>query len=198
MKFIYAVFALSAVVSSVSATPTLFNRYIKRDVPSDLIPQFGVTAGLNPSGTGDCDGVDGPTGQPIKIPCDCPPPREQFIADLNANVAAGHCINNTEVTVPPFPTDNSTASQLTIFHICTITLQNLVGQGKGCPQSSTTWSAQAAAVQAKANSAPPSSAPPPSSAAPPSPAAPSSSAVSSSSSADTSDPICSAASPPSS
>jgi len=156
MKFICAVFALFAVVSSVSAIPALFN--MKRDVPVDLIPQFGITPGLNPSGSGSCDGIDGPSGQPILIPCDCPPSREQFIADLNANVAAGHCINNTEVAVPPFPTDNSTASQLTIFHICTITLQNLVGPGKGCPQSSTTWSAQAAAVQAEPTSAPSSSA----------------------------------------
>jgi len=161
MQFIFAIFALSAVVSSVSAIPALSNRYMKRDVPSDLIPQFGITAGVNPSGTGNCDGINGANGKPILIPCQCPPPREQFIAALNANVAAGHCINNPGVAVPPFPTDNSTTSQLTIFHICTVTLQNLVGPGKGCPQSSTTWSAQAAAVQAEANSAPSSSAGPP-------------------------------------
>lgn len=80
MKFIYAVFAIFAVVWSVSATPAPHNRYMKRNVPENLIPQFGVTAGVNPAGTADCDGIDGPNGQPIKIPCDCPPPREQFIA----------------------------------------------------------------------------------------------------------------------
>lgn len=32
------------------------------------------------TGTGDCDGaVKGATGQPIKVPCDCPPDRATFI-----------------------------------------------------------------------------------------------------------------------
>ena len=45
-----------------------------------LTPQFGHDANVNPTGTGDCDGaVNGPDGQPIKVPCDCPPPRDQFI-----------------------------------------------------------------------------------------------------------------------
>ena len=79
MKFIYAVCAFSAIVSSVS--PILAqSRNVRRDVPEDLIPPFGVTPGVNPSGTGECDGINGPTGKPIKIPCQCPPPREQFIA----------------------------------------------------------------------------------------------------------------------
>ena len=77
MKFIYAIFAL---VSSVSAMPALSNRYMKRDVPSNLIPPFGVERGRNPSGTGNCDGINDKNGKPIKIPCQCPPPREQFIA----------------------------------------------------------------------------------------------------------------------
>jgi hypothetical protein len=32
------------------------------------------------TGTGDCDGaVKGANGQPIKVPCDCPPDRATFI-----------------------------------------------------------------------------------------------------------------------
>lgn len=50
-------------------------------VDSSLIPQFGFSAGVNPTGTGDCDGaVNGANGQPIKIPCTCPPDRNTFIA----------------------------------------------------------------------------------------------------------------------
>jgi len=175
MKFIYAVIALSAIVSSVSATPTLLKKLMKRDVNPNLIPQFGVSPGVNPSGTGDCDGVQGPNGKAIKIPCSCPPDRNQFIADLNANVAAGHCTNNPAVAVPAFPEDDSSASQLTRLHIATVTLQNLRGPGQGCPQASTTFGAQAQAVQAGANSPPPAASPPapaPPAPAPPAPAPP--------------------------
>jgi len=80
MKFIYSVLALSAVVSSVSAAPVLFRRsLVKRDVDVNLIPQFDHAAGLNPTGTGDCDGVKNPAGIVVKVPCSCPPDRNQFI-----------------------------------------------------------------------------------------------------------------------
>jgi hypothetical protein len=154
MKFIQAVLAFSAIVSFVSATPAPHKRFMKRDVNPDLIPQFGVTPGIPLGNSASCTGITGANGQPIAIPCDCPPNRDQFIADLNANVAAGKCINNTEVAVPPFPEDNSVQSQLTIFHIATITLQNLRGPGQGCPQSSTTWGAQAQKLQAAPPAAP--------------------------------------------
>ena len=48
-------------------------------VNEDLIPQFGFEAGLNPSGTGDCDGIIGASGQPVLIPCACPPERAVFV-----------------------------------------------------------------------------------------------------------------------
>jgi hypothetical protein len=36
--------------------------------------------GIEFVGTGDCDGaVNGANGQPIKIPCSCPPDRETFV-----------------------------------------------------------------------------------------------------------------------
>lgn len=44
-----------------------------------LIPEFGVQAGVNPTGTGDCDGITNSAGKVIRIPCFCPPPRSDFI-----------------------------------------------------------------------------------------------------------------------
>jgi hypothetical protein len=45
-----------------------------------LVPEFGLQAGLNPTGTGDCDGIRNAAGQIVKIPCACPPERNAFIA----------------------------------------------------------------------------------------------------------------------
>ncbi|KLO15952.1 hypothetical protein SCHPADRAFT_823863 [Schizopora paradoxa] len=112
-----------------------------------LTPQFGFEADVNPTGTGDCDGaVDDASGQPIKIPCSCPPDRTLFINDMIANIAAGHAVNNTGVAFS-FPTDNSQASQLARITAASITLQNLNGPGVGCPVVSTTFNAQAQAIQ---------------------------------------------------
>ncbi|TFY76108.1 hypothetical protein EWM64_g7903, partial [Hericium alpestre] len=117
-------------------------RPVRRDVDPSLIPEFGFQSGINPTGTDDCDGaVNGADGKPIKIPCACPPDRQTFIDDLNANVAAGHAVNNPTVEVS-FPTDNSQASQLARLNTAAVTLQNLNGPGKGCPVVSTTFSAQ--------------------------------------------------------
>jgi hypothetical protein len=44
-----------------------------------LVPDLGVQSGQNPTGTGECDGIDNAAGQPIKIPCSCPPDRNTFI-----------------------------------------------------------------------------------------------------------------------
>jgi hypothetical protein len=126
----------------------------RRDVDPNLVPSFGLSAGLNPTGTGDCDGIPNAQGVPIKIPCTCPPDRASFINDLNANVAAGHAINNPTIELS-FPTDDSTASQLARINAATITLQNLNGPGVGCPASSTTFVAQAKAIQDGTATVPP-------------------------------------------
>ncbi|KAJ3753904.1 hypothetical protein EV360DRAFT_87351 [Lentinula raphanica] len=141
MKFTTALFAAGAAIVSVSSVP------VRRDVDPNLVPQFGLAAGINPDGTGNCDGINGPNGQPILIPCNCPPDRNTFIADLNANVAAGHATNNPGIAVS-FPSDNSQASQLARIDAALVTLQNLNGAGVGCPASSTTFVAQQAAIQA--------------------------------------------------
>ena len=78
MNFIYAIFALftQVVVLSTSATPVSNGNVMKRDVPENLIPAFGVTPGQHPDGTGNCQGVN-PTPP---IPCDCPPNRQDFVS----------------------------------------------------------------------------------------------------------------------
>jgi len=55
---------------------------VNRDAPlvdPALVPEFGIEAGTNPDGTGNCDGIANPQGQVIKIPCSCPPDRNAFI-----------------------------------------------------------------------------------------------------------------------
>ncbi|KAK6992273.1 hypothetical protein R3P38DRAFT_3331406 [Favolaschia claudopus] len=110
-------------------------------VDPNLVPQFGIQQGTNPTGTGDCDGVNG-----IKIPCSCPPNRDDFIRSLSADVAAGHDINNPGVPAP-FPTDNSKQSQIVRLQTSITTLQNLRGPGVGCPAAATTFLAQIKALQ---------------------------------------------------
>ena len=78
MKFFtVSTLLLSGFASSVSARPMWFT---PRDVDPSLVPQFGVQAGVNPTGTGECDGIPNAQGIPIKIPCICPPDRDVFIA----------------------------------------------------------------------------------------------------------------------
>lgn len=168
MKFIASAFLVSAVIASVSAAPLRLSR---RAVDPALVPDLGLQAGLNPTGTGDCDGIPNAQGVPIKIPCSCPPDRQTFINALNANVAAGHAVNNPSVSVT-FPTDDSKGSKLARITASVVTLQNLRGPGVGCPAVSTTLQAQAKAIEA-GNNAPasaPAPAPAPAPASSPAPA----------------------------
>ncbi|KAH9895304.1 hypothetical protein C8Q73DRAFT_730720 [Cubamyces lactineus] len=141
MKFSTIALSAAAIAVSVSSRPLA-----RRDVNPDLVPQFGVQSGVNPDGTGNCDGILGADGKPILIPCACPPPRDQFIQLLNQNVAAGFVINNPSVGIS-FPEDNSQASALARLNAATVTLQNIHGPGVGCPQAATTFGAQAQAIQ---------------------------------------------------
>lgn len=124
-------------------------RQSKRDVNPALVPSFGWQSGVNPDGTGNCDGaVNGTNGKPILVPCQCPPNSTFFLSNLNKNVAAGFVTTNPTVKLS-FPTDNSTASQLARLNAAAVTLQNLEGPGVGCPISSTTFSAQGKAISAE-------------------------------------------------
>jgi len=162
MKFSTAIISLATLVASVSAAP------VKRDVDPALVPDFGHSAGLNPTGTGDCDGaVIGANGQPVKIPCACPPERDVFLAALNENVNAGNAVKNPTVAVS-FPTDDSPAAQIARISASLITLQNLNGPGQGCPAAATTLLAQQRAIQAGGQAPAPA---PAAAAAPPPPPA---------------------------
>ena len=98
-----------------------------------LVPDFGVAPGTSPDGTGNCKGLNN-----INIPCTCPPSRDEFIASLNANVAAGHAVNNPAV-LTPFPTGSSKGDQQARIATLLSTLQNLHGPGVGCPAVSTVY-----------------------------------------------------------
>ncbi|TRM56943.1 hypothetical protein BD626DRAFT_635277 [Schizophyllum amplum] len=138
--------ATSAAATS-AATSTASGSSTSTTVDPALVPEFGLEAGLNPTGTGDCDGITGADGTPVKIPCQCPPDRDSFIQSLEANVAAGKVVNNPSVAVT-FPEDNSTESQIARIQASLVTLQNLEGPGKGCPAASTTLLAQQKALAA--------------------------------------------------
>ncbi|RDX46550.1 hypothetical protein OH76DRAFT_1406858 [Lentinus brumalis] len=153
MKFSTAILAAAAIAVSVRSRP------VRRNVNAALVPEFGISPGVNPTGTGDCDGVAGPNGQAIKIPCFCPPDRNSFIDLLNQNVAAGFVINNPSVGIS-FPEDNSKASQLARLNAATVTLQNIRGPGQGCPQAATTFGAQLKAIQAQPDTPAPAAAAP--------------------------------------
>jgi len=150
MKF--SIFTVSAFVACVASAPLRVRRsaepaqIVRRDVNPALVPDFGHPAGLNPTGTGDCDGITNAAGVVVKIPCFCPPPRDEFIASLNANVDAGRAVNNPGIAVS-FPEDPSRESQLARMQTALVTLQNLRGPGQGCPAASTTFLAQQAAIQ---------------------------------------------------
>ncbi|KAI1841230.1 hypothetical protein JX265_010157 [Neoarthrinium moseri] len=82
-----------------------------------FVPEFGVTQGNQPDGKGNCLGANG-----VKIPCNCPPARDAFLAQLNKNVKAGLA----------FPTDNSKGSSCIRANSLVKTVQDLK-----CPVAAT-------------------------------------------------------------
>lgn len=66
------------------------------------------------------------------------------------NIRAGHVVLNPTVLLT-FPTDNSTASQSARLNAAAVTIQNLNGVGKGCPISSTNFTAQSKAIDAESS-----------------------------------------------
>ena len=156
--------------SPAPSTPVKVNENISASLDAatikSLAPELGFQSGVNPTGTGDCDGaVNGADGKPIKVPCSCPPPQGVyldvrssfplvdvlvfyfFLQALVKNVQAGIAVNNPSVKVA-FPTDNSNQSQSARITAALITLQNLNGPGKGCPAASTTLVARQKALGA--------------------------------------------------
>lgn len=100
-----------------------------------LIPEFGVEQGVNPTGTGDCDGFNAAQNKVVPINCDkCPPPRdayvEQLAKDLNAGNVFGSAITfNTDPATANDPQANKDRASA-----CLISLQSFYGsKGVGCP-----------------------------------------------------------------
>ncbi|CAK5263237.1 unnamed protein product [Mycena citricolor] len=139
---------ITASATSASQAPNPTANSVAPTFDVSLVPEFGVIAGSQPDGTGNCKGANG-----VLIPCSCPPDRAAFIDSLSGNVAAGHDINNPGVGAA-FPTDNSLASQITRFQTVISSMQNLHGAGVGCPAAATTWSSQLAALIAQQASEP--------------------------------------------
>jgi len=156
--------SLLSLVSSTMAFPV--HRLYKRDVDPSLVPPLGIKSGQNPDGTGNCDGTIGATGKPVLIPCACPPGESDLLTSLNANVKAGHAVNNPSVPVS-FPTDSSTASQITRIQSVLVTLQNLHGPGVGCPAASTNLLALQKSLQSGSSAPAPAPAPAPAQNSPP-------------------------------
>ena len=72
--------------ATASSIPTPASTSVSSPAPTSggidvaLVPEFGHAAGLNPTGTGDCDGITNNAGQVVKVPCSCPPDRDTFVA----------------------------------------------------------------------------------------------------------------------
>jgi hypothetical protein len=69
----------TSVTPTASSSPTAPQPPVAGGVDPALVPAFGVQPGVNPTGTGDCDGIMNAAGQVVKIPCACPPDRNTFI-----------------------------------------------------------------------------------------------------------------------
>jgi len=155
----FSTVVISALSLTAFAAPVTNIAARQSSVDPALVPPFGIVAGTGPDGHGNCQGVNG-----VLIPCSCPPPEDEFLQQLNANVAAGHAVKNPVAPVA-FPTDNSPASQIARIQAVIVTLQNLNGAGVGCPAASTDLLAKQQALQA-APAAPAAPAPAPAPAAP--------------------------------
>lgn len=100
-----------------------------------LIPEFGVQQGVNPTGTGDCDGFNAAQNKVVPINCEkCPPPRDAYVQQLAKDLNAGN-VFGSPVT---FNTDPASASDPQANKdratACLTSLQSFYGsKGVGCP-----------------------------------------------------------------
>ncbi|KAK7705193.1 hypothetical protein SLS64_008029 [Diaporthe eres] len=100
-----------------------------------LIPEFGVQQGVNPTGTGDCDGFNAAQNKVVPINCEkCPPPRDAYVQQLAKDLNAGN-VFGSPVT---FNTDPATANDPQANKdratACLTSLQSFYGsKGVGCP-----------------------------------------------------------------
>ncbi|KAF1964840.1 hypothetical protein BU23DRAFT_491362 [Bimuria novae-zelandiae CBS 107.79] len=118
------ILSLPVVIISASVIPTV-------SIDPSLIPDFGVTAGQDPNGSGSCAGAND-----ILIPCFCPPDREEFIEKVNLAVTSRNFLG-TPVTFDVDPLAQSEKDQFNRATTCLIVLQSFNGtRGVGCPAAS--------------------------------------------------------------
>jgi hypothetical protein len=100
-----------------------------------LIPEFGVEAGVNPTGTGDCDGFNAAQNKVVKINCDkCPPPRDAYVEQLAKDLNAGNSFGSP-ITFNKDPASaNDVQANKDRATACLTVLQSFYGsKGVGCP-----------------------------------------------------------------
>lgn len=123
--------ALALLATTASAVPTYRDIMSRQNtIDPSLVPSYGIQRGVNPE-SGSCDGANG-----VKIPCSCPPLRQDFLNKLNQNVAAGNVLGN-EITFNTDPNVQDSQTNIDRATAMLITLQNFNGTaGVGCPAAS--------------------------------------------------------------
>lgn len=100
-----------------------------------LIPEFGVQQGVNPTGTGDCDGFNAALNKVVPINCEkCPPPRDAYVAQLAKDLNAGNVFGNPVTFNKDPATANDAQANKDRATACLTSLQSFYGsKGVGCP-----------------------------------------------------------------
>lgn len=100
-----------------------------------LIPEFGVQQGVNPTGTGDCDGFNAVLNKVVPINCDkCPPPRDAYVQQLAKDLNAGNSFGNPVTFNKDPATANDPQANKDRATACLTSLQSFYGsKGVGCP-----------------------------------------------------------------
>lgn len=100
-----------------------------------LIPEFGVQQGVNPTGTGDCDGFNAIANKVVPINCDkCPPPRDAYVQQLAKDLNAGNVFGNPVTFNKDPATANDAQANKDRATACLTSLQSFYGsKGVGCP-----------------------------------------------------------------
>ncbi|KAH8785266.1 hypothetical protein F5883DRAFT_84593 [Diaporthe sp. PMI_573] len=100
-----------------------------------LIPEFGVEAGVNPTGTGDCDGFNAALNKVVPINCaKCPPPRDAYVEQLAKDLNAGNSFGSPVTFNTDPATANDPQANKDRATACLTSLQSFYGsKGVGCP-----------------------------------------------------------------
>lgn len=133
MQFFTTAAAFSLLAFGASALPTVLDASevgaraaaAAAAIDPTLIPHFSIVAGSGKGANG------------VAIPTNCPPSRDEFIAKLTANVAAGKVLD-IPITFNTDPKVKDANTQKTRATAMIVTLQSFTGKkGVGCPAAAT-------------------------------------------------------------